>query len=180
MALENSLNFNFTPVQQVAIKAGFEDILVVLNDASVPYVNLTRDERKVQSIDAARMPYVHDAVDNILPQFPNLQSLSIQLPRTITLFDLVGFVQSIKPIMAEIEDRITDLGINAEYLVYKSMTDSYETAQRQEGRVPGADVLRAAIAPLFAGQGSNAERPAPTPEVPENSGTTPDPTPTTP
>jgi hypothetical protein len=178
MALENSLNFNFTPVQQAAIKAGFEAVLVVLNEATVPYVNLTRDERKVPSIGSARMPYAHDAVDNILPIFPNLASASINLPRTTTLLNLASFVESMKPFMAEVNDRIIDLGINAEHLVYISMTDSYETAQRQEGRTPGADVLRAAIAPLFAGQGSNADEPAPEPGT--GTGTTPYPTPPTP
>ncbi len=176
MAIDNTLYFNFTPAQQAAIKAGFEAVLVVLNEATVPYVNLTRDERKVPSIGSARLPYVHDAVDNILPLFPNLASISIDLSRTTTLFELVSFVESVKPFMAEINDRMIDLGINAEHLVYLSMTDSYETAQRQEGRAPGADVLRAAIAPLFAGQGSNAEEPAPEP----GTGTTPDPTPPTP
>ncbi|MCF8463894.1 MAG: hypothetical protein K9G41_03575 [Flavobacteriales bacterium] len=178
MAIDNTLNFNFTTAQQDAIKAGFDAILVVLNDSSVPYVNLTRDERKLPSIDATRMPYVHDAIDNILPLFPDLQSISIKLPRATTLFDLVSFVETVKPLMGEIEDRIVDLGINAEHLVFKSMTDSYETAQRQEGRAPGADILRAAIAPLFAGQGSNAERPTPESGEPTNGNPSTDPTPT--
>lgn len=160
MPIDPNLNFNFAPADQTALHAAFDAALAVLNGAAVPYVNLTADERKkTPSIDAGRLPYVHDAVSNILPVFPGLASPSIPLPRATTLFELAAFIQTVKPKMDELNDRLTDLGINAENLVYKSMTDSYKTAQQQEGRMPGADVLIAAIAPLFADQGSNAENP---------------------
>ncbi|MCF8256578.1 MAG: hypothetical protein K9J06_03440 [Flavobacteriales bacterium] len=160
MAVDPNLNFNFTLPDQTGIHAALDGALLILNMPTVPYVNLTLDERKnTPSISAERLPYVHDAVNNILPVFPNLASPSIPLARATTLFELVTFVQSVVPKMAELNDRLTDLGINAEHLVYKSMLDSYNTAKQQEGRMPGADVLIAAIAPLFEDQGSNAEEP---------------------
>ena len=164
MALDPNLNFNYTAPGQAAIHAGLDDVLDVLKALANPYVNLTMDERKkTPSIGAARLPYVQDAVSNIIPLFPPLASPSIDIIRTANLLALVGFIASVKPKMEEINDRLTDMGINAENLVYKSMTDSYETAKRQEGRMPGADVLIAAIAPLFEGQGSNADEPTPEP-----------------
>lgn len=165
MAVNPDLNFNFTQPEQDAIVAGLNDVLTVLNAANVPYVNLTKEERKkTPSIGPARLPYVHDAVNNILPLFPALASPSIPLARATTLFQLSAFIQSVRPLMAEINDRLTDLGINAENLVYTSMTDSYEMAQRQEGRMQGADVLAEAIAPLFADQGGvNDDEPTPEP-----------------
>lgn len=162
MPLDPKLDFNFTPAQQAAIHAAFDAALLVLSAPTVPYVNLTKNERKkTHSINATRMPYVRDAVTNILPVFPDLASPSIPLPRATTLFNLVTFLKGLTPKMAEFNDRITDLGINAENLVYRSMTDSYSTAKKQEGRMPGADVLIAAIAPLFAAQGGslNSEEP---------------------
>lgn len=160
MPTDPNLNFNFGPVEQVALHGAIDAGLAVLNAPTVPYVNLTRDERKkTPSIGHRRLSYVNDAVNNILPAFPALSSMSIPLARTTTLFDLAVFVVTLAPKIAELNDRLTDLGINAENLVYKSMNDSYNTAQQQEGRVPGADVFIEAIAPLFADQGSNADEP---------------------
>jgi hypothetical protein len=160
MPIDNNLNFNFTAVDQAAIHNALDAALLVFNQPTTPYVNLTNKERQeTPSIDAKRLHYVYDAVNNILPVFTGLASPSIPLPRTTTLFQLVSFIHSVVPKMAELHDRITDLGINAENLVYTSMTDSYDSAKRQEGRMPGADVLIAAISPLFADQGSNAEEP---------------------
>lgn len=163
MPLDPNLNFNFSEPQQQAINDAFDALLAVLSDSTTPYVNLTKEERKFPSIGPKRMPYVHDAVDNIIPVFPNLASGSIPLARTTTLLDLIMFIQSVKPKMDEVIDRLIDLGINAENLVYKSMGDSYDLALRQEGRMPGADVLIAAIAPLFANQGKRKVGPEPIP-----------------
>jgi len=160
MPTDINLNFNFSPAQQAVIHAAFDTLLAVLNDPTVPYVNLTKKERSSgNSIGPKRMPYVQDAVSNIVPLFPALGSPSIPLPRTVTLLDLVTFMATVTPKMAEVNDRLTDLGLNAESLVFLSMRDSYKTAQIQEGRMPGADVLLAAIAPLFAPQGSNLGNP---------------------
>ena len=160
MPIDNNLNFNFTAVDQAAIHNALDAALLVFNRPTTPYVNLTNKERQENaSIDAKRLPYVHDAVNNILPVFTGLTSPSIPLPRATTLLELVVFIKTVAPKMAELNDRITDLGINAEHLVYRSMLDSYKTAQQQEGRMPGADVLIAAIAPLFADQGNNTEEP---------------------
>ncbi len=164
MPVDVNLNFNFTPVEQAAINAGFDAVLAALNAPGVPYVNLTAQERKeTPSISNERLPYVQDAVGNVLPTFPALASLSIPLARTNTLFQLFDFVRTLQPKLKEIDDRLTDLSINAETLVYESMRDSYNTAQRQEGRVPGADVLKAAIEPLFAQQGTPVPQPGPKP-----------------
>lgn len=162
MPVDPNLDFSFDPAEQASIHAGLDAVLAVLNGPTVPYVNLTPDERKkTPSIDAGRLPYVHDAVNNILPSFPGLASPSIPLARATTLFDLFTFIKNVVPKMAEINDRFTDLGINAENLVFTSMSDSYDTAKRQEGRMPGADVFIAAIAPLFADQGGNPNEPEP-------------------
>ena len=161
MPLEPSLNFNFSPADQAAINASLDAILTLLSGPTIPYVNLTNEERKTPSIGPERMPYAEEAVRNILPVFPGLASLSIPLPRTTTLLDLVEFYSSIKPKLDEILDRFTDLGINAENIVYKSLLDSYNTSQQQEGRIPGADVLIAAIAPLFKDQGNFNPEPPP-------------------
>lgn len=151
MPLNPDLNFDLSPAQKAAIHAALDAILDVLSDPSNPYVNLTLAERKkTPSIDKVRMPYVQRSVNDILPLFPNLQSPSIPLDRSERLLHLVEFFASIAPKMAEIQDRTTDMGINAKHLLYKSMTDSYNMAQRQEGRMPGADVLLEALAPLFA------------------------------
>jgi hypothetical protein len=159
-------------------------ILAVLNEPGVTYVNLTPDERKAPSIGPKRLPYVHNTVGNVLPLFPNLASGSIPLDRTTTLLGLVSFVDSVKPYMMEIVDRFTDVSINAENLVYKSMGDSYDLALRQEGRMPGADVLIAAIAPLFADQGKKKSGPATPPgdgnTTPGDGNSTPDTTPPAP
>lgn len=72
-----------------------------------------------------------------MPLFPALASPSIGLPRTTTLLQLVGFLGTIAPKLKEINDRFTDLGINAESIVYTSMRHSYGTAQVQEGQMPG-------------------------------------------
>ena len=163
MPVDVNLNYNFDAAKQAAINAGLDALLAELNDPAVPYVNLTATERKIPSIGAERLPYALDGVVNILPQFPALASPSIGLPRTTTLLQLVGFISSVNPKLAEIIDRLTDLGINAENIVYKSLLHSYGTSQQQEGQMPGADVLKAAIAPLFAEQGSNAATPVPEP-----------------
>jgi hypothetical protein len=162
MPLDPNLDFNFTLPDQTALHGALDAALLILNMPATPYVNLTNEERKkTPSISAARLPYVHDAVSNILPVFPALASPSIPLARATTLYELAAFIQTLRPKMAELNDRLTDLGINAENLVYTSMTDSYDTAKRQEGRMPGADVLIEAIAPLFADQGGspNEEEP---------------------
>jgi len=166
MPVDVNLNYNFDPVKQAAINAGLDALLAEFNDPTVPYVNLTATERKIPSIGAERMPYALDGVTNILPQFPALASPSIGLPRTTTLLKLVGFISSIYPKLAEINDRLTDLGINAENIVYKSLLHSYGTSQQQEGQMPGADVLKAALAPLFANQGNPTEEPTPIPVTP--------------
>lgn len=166
MPVDVNLNFNFSAAGQGAINAGLDAVLAALNDPMVPYVNLTAEERKIPSIGAARLPYAHEAVDNVLPLFPALASPSVGLSRTTTLLQLVGFISSVAPKLKEINDRLTDLGINAEHIVYKSMLDSYNTAQQQEGRMPGADVLKDTLAPLFAEQGnSNDEEPEPEPPI---------------
>lgn len=153
MALDSTLNFNFTEAQQTAITDGFDAIFAVLNDASVPPVYLTKKERQSPSIGNTRLPYVHNAVDNVLTLFPDLVSRSIPLTRTITLMDLMAFVAVVKPRLEELNERFTDLSINAENIVYLSMRDSYKAAQQQEGRMAGADVLVDTIAPLFEKQG---------------------------
>mgnify|MGYP003660349578 CR=1 FL=1 len=146
MAVDPNLNFNFNQTQQDGINAGLDAVLDVLTQPTNPYVNLTMGERQnTPSIGAARFPYANDAVVNILPVFPGLASPSINLARTTTLFQLAGFIQSVKPKMDEIIDRFTDLGINAENLVYSSMSDSYDTAKRQEGRMPGVHCGHCAI-----------------------------------
>lgn len=167
MPLDPNLSFNFDPAQKTAINDAIDALLTELNGPTVPYVNLTQKERQTTpSIGAGRLPYAVDTVVNILPSFPALASPSIPLPRTTTLLQLVGFIQTIKPKLDEVNDRLTDLGINAENLVYESMTDSYNTAKVQEGRMPGADVLKAAIEPLFEAQGNGGEPPKPEPTPP--------------
>jgi acetyl esterase/lipase len=167
MPVDVNFNFNFSAAEQGSINTGLDNVLAALNMPGVPYVNLTAEERKIPSIGSARLPYVHEAVDNILPLFPALASPSVGLPRTTTLLQLVGFLSSVAPKLKEINDRLTDLGINAENIVYKSMRHSYGTAQAQEGQMPGADVLIAALAPLFADQGGgNEEEPIPGPPAP--------------
>jgi len=166
MALDTTLDFNFNAVQQASITGELDALLAVLNDPSVPYVNLTAKERKTPSIETKRLPYVKDAVENHLPAFPALASGSITLARTTTLWQLDEFLRSIKPKIAEISDRFKDLELNAENIVYKSMGDSYDTAVRQEGRMPGADVLKAALSPLFAKQGNPTEEPKPEQPIP--------------
>jgi len=99
--------------------------------------------------------------------FPALSSARVPLPRTTTLLQVVGFISQVSPKLKEINDRLTDLGINAENIIYKSMRHSYATAQTQEGQMPGADVLIEALAPLFADQGGNpTPEPGPTPPTP--------------
>ncbi len=160
MPVDINLDFNFSPANQAAIHAGFDAVLAVLNDPNIPYVNLTKSERKsCSTIGPKRMAYVQDAVNNLVPEFPNLASPSIAISRTTTLFELVAFIATIAPKMAEINDRLTDMGLNAEKIVFLSMRDSYGLAKMQEGRMPGADVLMAAIAPLFAPSGSNVSTP---------------------
>jgi hypothetical protein len=164
MPIDPNLDFDFSPADKLAFTATLDAALVIFNNPSVPYVNLTKDERKATaSIEAQRMPYVHNAINNILPAFPGLASPSIPLARATTLFDLMIYIQSVSPKMAELLDRLTDLSINAESLMYQSMNDSYDTAKRQEGRMEGADVFIEAIAPLFAAQGNNNEEPTPEP-----------------
>lgn len=166
MPLDSNLNFNFSPADQDTIHAAIDAALAVFRAPSTPYVNLTPKERKhTPSINAGRMPYVSDAVTNILPVFTDLESPSIPLPRTITLWDLVLFLQTLTPKLAELNDRAKDMEINADNLVLTSMYHSYNTSKRQEGRVPGADVLLAAIAPLFA-KHSFANRATPEKEEP--------------
>ncbi len=164
MPVNPALNFNFDPMQQTAINSGLDAVLSALSGPTVPYVNLTAAERRnTPSISNERLPYVQDAVQNILPLFPALASPSVALSRTNTLLQLAIFVRSLQPKIAEIQDRLNDMSINAETLVYESMRDSYDTAQRQEGRLPGADVLKAAVEPLFAGQGTPVPQPVPVP-----------------
>ena len=177
MPFDPNFNFNFDPADQAAIHAALDDLLALLNKPTVPYVNLTKEERKAPSIGHTRLPYVHDAVDNILPVFPNLASPSIVLPRTVTLLQLIGLLMAIKPKLDELNDRFTDMGINAEVLVFKSMSDSYDTAKRQEGRMPGADVFIEAIAPLFANQGKKGSGPQPAPGDVNTGDNSTDPTP---
>ena len=153
MPVDPNLNFDFDPADKATIIAALDSILTVLNSPTVPYVGLSPTERKIPSIGAKRMPYVTDAIENILPNFPALASPSIGLPRVVLLAALIEFAAVVKPKIDEINDRLTDLGINAENIIYKSLLDSYNTAKQQEGRMSGADVLVAAIKPLFEGQG---------------------------
>ncbi|MCF8465225.1 MAG: hypothetical protein K9G41_10310 [Flavobacteriales bacterium] len=151
MPLEINLNFDFSEAQKADIHAALDALIAAFNEPPTPYVNLTRKERKrIPSIHKARMPYVSKTIKDMLPIFPDLQSPSIPLERATRLLQLMLFMQSIEPKLAEIQDHVTDMGINAEFLVYKSMTDSYNTAKQHEGRMPGADVLLEALAPLFA------------------------------
>jgi hypothetical protein len=163
MALDPNLNFNFDSTQQAALIGLLNDFIDALNQPGVPYVNLTKEERKeALALGETRLPYVQNAVENILPNTPGLVSDSIPLVRTETLLDLALFIRQLKPLLAEIEDRTTDLQINAEDICYLSILDSYETAKRQRGRLPGADVFYELISPLFAGQGPQT----PTPPAP--------------
>lgn len=151
MPLDYNFDFEFSEEQKAAIHTGLDMVLGAFTEASTPRVNLTAKERqKTPSIGATRMPYVRSAVHDILPVFPKLESSSIPLDRSTRLFNFMLFMQGIAPKITVIQKNATDMGINVEHLLYKSMTDSYNTAKQQEGRIPGADVLLKSLAPLFA------------------------------
>lgn len=151
MPLDPQFDFEFSQAQKTAINTGLDMILSAFKEASTQPITLTAKERqKTPSIAAKRMPYVRNAVQNMLPLFPDLESPSIPLDRATRLFNFMLFMQSIAPKVLEIKLSAQDMSINAEYLLLKSISDSYKTAQQQEGRLPGADVFLKELAPLFA------------------------------
>ena len=160
MPLDPNLNFNFDSTQQAALIGYLNDFIAALNQPGVPYVNLDKDDRKAAlAVGETRLPYVQNAIENILPNTPGLVSPSIPLARIETLLNLILFIRELKPLLAEIEDRTDDLQINAEDICFTSILDSYETAKRQRGRLQGADVFYELISPLFAAQGPQTPTP---------------------
>lgn len=160
MPIDPNLDFEFSPAQKAAIEAGFDAIFAEIDATGVPVINLSPAERTAaQPIGEARLPYVQNAIENLLPQpeFDQFIGLNINAARAQRLLSTALYVRLIKSKIDQLSDRFTDLGINSESLAYESVRDSYANAERYLGKVSGADVFYEAIKPLFEGQGQTQD-----------------------
>lgn len=159
MPINPNLDVTITGAQRTAINGAIDTILATL--AAIGTVNLSPQERQeTPTIEQGREPYVKDAINNLAVQFPNFAGLDITAARATNLVDTWSDLGDILSRLAEVEDRITDLSINAKYLTYKFTLDMYNNAEQYRGRVAGADTIYDALSPMFAGQG---QRVNPTP-----------------
>ena len=172
MPLNPNLDASITPAQQTAIDDAINTILTTL--AEVAVVNLSPEERRdTPSISNTRLPYVAKAIKSLADDFPAFVGLEITATRANNLLNLTNSLREFKTLLAEVDDRITDLSINADNLAYKFTLDMYNNAERYKGRVAGADTIRDELKDLFDGQGTPGnDQPEPpvdpeTPEEPE-------------
>jgi hypothetical protein len=160
MSFNPNLDVTITAVQETAINDAINTILSTM--AAIGVVNLSPEERKsLPTVGPGRLPYVNKAVNELAPNFPAFVGLDITAARAANLFDtsmvLSGFLVKLK----EVNDRITDMQMNAENLAYTFTLDLYNSAERYEGRVAGADTIREELKGLFEGQGNPGDTPTP-------------------
>lgn len=162
MPVNPNLDITVTDAQRTAINGAIDTILTTL--AAIGVVNLSPQERKeTPNVEQSREPYVKDAINNLAVQFPNFAGLDITIARATNLVDSWSDFNDLMSRLAEVNDRIGDLSINAKYLTYKFTLDMYNNAEQYRGRVAGADTIYDALSPMFAGQGNFGNDTPPTP-----------------
>jgi hypothetical protein len=158
--MPDKMGFEFTGTQKGDIITGLDVALTTLN--SIKVVQLTPTERKgAQSIAEGRLPYVHNAINNLAPAYPNLQPPFLQLSEANINATMAYDIEEILLKVKEILDRFTDFGLASEHFAYQYVRKFYSIAKEgQEVSTPGADTVVSELSPLFEGQGaSNAGGP---------------------
>lgn len=160
MSFNPNLNVSITPAQQTAIEDAIQTILDTM--AAIGVVNLSPEERKsLPSISNTRLPYVAKGIKELATNFPDFVGLDITQPRASDLFDTFTQLANFKVKLKEVDDRMTDMAMNAENLAYRFTLDLYGTAEKYKGRVAGADTIIDELKGLFEGQGNPGDTPTP-------------------
>jgi len=163
MAMPDKMGVELTPAQYTTIIDALNLALTTLNGVKI--VQLTAEERKgAQSASEIRFPYIQNAIENLAPQYPALQPGYLPYADAEKDMNLALDMREINLIVAEVNDRFTDLAMASEHHAYKYMRKFYNIAKEaQSENTPGADTVVNALKPLFEGQGEQTNE---TPNVP--------------
>ena len=95
------------------------------------------------------------AVTEFGDDYPSLVGPAVTVVRAQKLLGALLFLRDLKSGLAEYSDRIDDLALNIEEILYADYTgDMYYLAKRYRGKVAGADVVADYLGELFEGMGN--------------------------
>lgn len=153
MAFNPNLDIEITSVQQTSIGTDLSDSKNTLN--AIATITMSNDEKKhLNAINDTRLPKVQRAISEFGDDYPALVGPAVTVARAQKLFGALIFLRDLKSGIAEYSDRIDDLALNIEEILYAQYTgDMYYLAKRYRGKVPGADVVADYLGELFEGQG---------------------------
>ena len=158
----NKIDITFTAPQMTAITGAAGTVNTNFGFA----INLTETERKTTpNIENSRYPYVERTMDIHAPGNPNLVSgFAYTLAQATTDWTLVKQCDQLLPLFRGIVEKLEDTRQLAASELYAFFREFYRTAvAAAENNVPGADVIVADLAPLFANQGNPGQTPTPAP-----------------
>ncbi len=152
MAIIDRLSVQFTPAQQTAILGDVNAAIAALN--AVQVVTLTKEERQsIHAVAEERIPYVLKAVNNLGPAYPALIGPAIPTVSAQDALNSWAFLKELGMAVAELQDRLQDLGLNLGNTALTYMDDLYDNGKRYTGQVVGADVVVDELKGAYEGQG---------------------------
>jgi len=165
MPMPTEMGLEFSAVEQAPIISGIQQAIDAIKAKKI--VQLTAEERQGgQSVAEKRQPYVHKAIDNLAPAYPALQPGYLSLANAQMDLHTSEFMNTVKLMIKELDDRATDFGIAAEHHSYVYTRKLYANGKEaQPTNTPGADVVVDELSPLFEKE-SNLEKPEPEPIPP--------------
>lgn len=166
MPMPTEMGVEFTAAEQAPILSGIQQAIAAIVAKKV--VQLTAAERQGgQSVAETRQPYVHKAIDNLAPTHTALQPGFLPLASAQSDLHTAEFMNQVKLLIKELDDRATDFGIASEHHAFLYTRKFYAIAKEaQPTNTPGADTVVSELAPLFENQGNNSENPEPEPPTP--------------
>lgn len=162
MAMPDEMGVEFTAAELAIITTGIQQAITAITNKKV--VQLTAEERQGgQSVAETRQPYVHKAIENLAPTYPNLQPGFLPITNAQTDLRASEQMNEAKILAVELMDRIIDFGLASEHFAYLYTRKFYAIAKEAQGtKTTGADTVVDELKGLFEGQGQT-NPPAPTP-----------------
>jgi hypothetical protein len=163
MPMPNEMGVSFTAAEKAIITSGIQQAISTIVAKKV--VQLTANERQgAQSVAETRQPYVHKAIDNLAPTHTALQPGFLSLATATNDLQTSEDMNEVYLLAKELVDRVLDMGLAAEHHAYLYTRKFYANAKEaQDTNTPGADTVVSELAPLFEGQGTTTNPPAPIP-----------------
>jgi hypothetical protein len=159
MPVPLKLGIQFTPAEITAMQDAAKLISDTINAKIL--LNLSKDERQsLSKVADERFIYVARSIQEYAAEFPNLNGIGYTVDDVLRDFDTFINLGAMVNLLAEANERVTELQMVAGHFMFEFMTDQYSNAERYKDKnVVGAQTVYDGLKGAFAGQGPQQPTP---------------------